>query len=263
MAVARDFSTISPSARWLLLLKARTSLPFARRAAELLFGEAAVAEADKEASASAVPDPRLRHFELRARSLDEALTSVGATRALELAAGWSFRGLAMAERPGVAYLDTDLPGIASAKRDLVSQLHPEPLAGSFRVEALDALDATAFRAAVATMPRGPLAILHEGLLMYLGAEEKARLAANVREALLERGGAWITADVYVRSETHLPRDERAQKFLADHDVEANKFADFAAAESFFTEQGFAVARNLSSATDPWRVRETWVLLPVF
>jgi hypothetical protein len=83
----------------------------------------------------------------------------------------------------------------------------------------------------------------------------------VREALLERGGAWITADVYRRSETHLFRDERSAKFLAEHRVEEKKFADFAAAEAFFNDHGFAVARRSSTEGDPWPVRETWVLLP--
>jgi hypothetical protein len=39
----RDWSTVSPSAKWLLLLKAQTSIPFAREAAVLLFGETVVA----------------------------------------------------------------------------------------------------------------------------------------------------------------------------------------------------------------------------
>jgi len=37
-ASPRDFSTISPSAKSLLLVKSQTSLPFARQAAELLWG---------------------------------------------------------------------------------------------------------------------------------------------------------------------------------------------------------------------------------
>jgi O-methyltransferase involved in polyketide biosynthesis len=111
------------------------------------------------------------------------------------------------------------------------------------------------------MPRGPIAIVHEGLLMYLDDGEKARLAASVRDALLERGGAWVTADVYRRSETHLFRDERAKKFLEEHRVEEKKFADFGAAEEFFNASGFAVARRSSTEGDSWPVRETWVLLP--
>ncbi len=262
MVAARDYSTISPSAKSLLLVKAQTGLPFARRAAELLFGAATVdpgAATDPGGATDRAAALRSKHFELRARSLDAALRAHGAKRVLEIAAGLSFRGLAMAAREDVVYVDTDLPELVAIKSDLVAHLHPEPLVGTLRVQALDALDADAFRRTVQEMPAGEVAVLHEGLLMYLGDDEKKRLAASVREALLECGGAWITADVYVRSETHLWREESVKKFLADHRVEENKFADWAAAEAFFTSNGFSVEHRLAPPGDSWRVRETWTL----
>ena len=261
MSGQRDFSTISPSARSLLLVKSQTSLPFARQAAELIWGAADVEEAHRKADATPGAAQRRRHFEIRAQSVDDALGELGATRVLEIAAGLSFRGLAMAARGDVFYLDTDLPEIATLKADLVARLHPGPLIGKLSVRSLDALDAEAFRAAVNDIPQGPLAIVHEGLLMYLNDDEKARLAASVRGALLARGGAWVTADVYVRSDAHVFREERTKKFLEDHRVEENKFADFAAAEAYFDANGFTITRRWSPSTDPWRVRETWVLAP--
>jgi O-methyltransferase involved in polyketide biosynthesis len=264
--MARDFSSISPSAKSLLLVKSQTTLPFARKAAEHLWGAGAVTAAGEEAAANPGANLRRRHFEIRARSLDQALaatrTAHGGTRVLEIAAGLSFRGLALAAREDVFYVDTDLPAIAAIKAELVTTLHPTPLAGTLRVAALDALDAEAFREAVRQMPPGPLAVLHEGLLMYLDPGEKARLAASVREALLERGGAWLTADVYVRSEAReavVFREERTKKFLEQHRVEQNKFADWSEAEAFFTGAGFAVTERISSSVDPWHGRETWVL----
>jgi O-methyltransferase involved in polyketide biosynthesis len=266
-AVDRDFSSISPSAKSLLLVKARTSLPFARQAAELLWGAEVVDAAGSDAAAIPGDGLRARHFELRARSLDQAIDDLCGAWArpcvLEIAAGLSFRGLAMAAREGVFYADTDLPEIAAIKGELVTRLHPAPLAGTLRVWSLDALDAGAFRAAVARIPPGPIAIVHEGLLMYLDEGEKARLAGSVREALLERGGAWITADVYLRTPTHahVYREERTKRFLEAHRVEEKKFADWSAAEAFFVGHGFTIARRLSPSADPWRGRETWVLSP--
>jgi O-methyltransferase involved in polyketide biosynthesis len=252
----RDYSTISPSAKSLLLVKAQTGLPFAREAAEMLFGADSVAQG---ASMDPAIELRRRHFELRARSLDAALRAQAATRVLEIAAGLSFRGLAMAAHHDVVYVDTDLPALTSTKSELVARLHPGPLVGTLRIEALDALDAGAFRGTLEGMPSGALAIVHEGLLMYLGDDEKARLAASVREGLLERGGAWITADIYVRSRTHLLRDETTQTFLAEHRVEENKFADWGAAERFFMSNGFSIEHRLAPSGDSWRVRETWTL----
>jgi len=97
--------------------------------------------------------------------------------------------------------------------------------------------------------------------MYLSDEEKVRLAANVREALVERGGWWVTADVYVRGPTRVHRDGQTQRFLDQHKVEQNKFASFAAAASFFEAQDFKVVSGLRSPEDPWPVRETRVLEP--
>jgi hypothetical protein len=53
----RDYSSISPSARWLALTRATTSIPFAREAAILLFGEAVVREAEATVAGLSAPPP--------------------------------------------------------------------------------------------------------------------------------------------------------------------------------------------------------------
>jgi O-methyltransferase involved in polyketide biosynthesis len=208
-------------------------------------------------------DVLTQHFQHRYRSLDEALRASGAASILEIASGLSFRGLAMTAKGGTYYLDTDLPDMAATKAELVAKLERGPLVGTLRVMALNALDGDAFAAAVEGMPPGPVTIIHEGLLVYLDDAEKAVLAANIREALLARGGAWITADVYVRRpfEVRMPRTERAQRFLDDHHVEEQKFADWGEADAFFTREGFTIERKLSPSSDPRHSRETWVLAP--
>jgi O-methyltransferase involved in polyketide biosynthesis len=257
----RDFSTISAAARTLLMVKAQTGLPYARAAAELLWGARAVEESVEQIAKNPAMVLRRRHFELRARSLDallDALPDGAASRVLEVAAGLSFRGAERAERAGVFYVDSDLPGIVETKASLLERLHPEPLAGTLRLRALDALDPVAFGAAVAELPTGPIAIVHEGLLMYLDDAEKARLAANVRAALLERGGWWTTADVYVRGGSMF-REEKTKKFLEEHRVDERKFADWASARAFFEGAGFTVARTVAPSSSPDRIRETWLL----
>jgi O-methyltransferase involved in polyketide biosynthesis len=262
MPTPRDYASISPSARSLLLVKATTSLPFARAAAEALWGPDELEAAAREAAATPGAAGRRRHFELRARSVDAAIDLLGASRILEIAAGLSFRGLALAAaRADVAYVDTDLPEMSRTKASLARELHPGPLAGTLRIEPLDALDAGAFRAAVRAFPPGPVAVVEEGLLMYLDEEEKRHLAASVHEALLERGGAWVTADIYVRSSIEPVRDERTKQFLEQHRVEEKKFADFPSAEAFFGREGFHVLHRLVPDEDPWPVRQTWIVEP--
>ncbi len=255
----RDYSSISPSAISILFMKARTEIPYAKAAAELLLSRGVPSELTRSANDEAATR-LLKHLEARYWSLDRLLLESGLSRVLELGAGLSFRGLAFARAAGTFYLDTDLPELAATKRDLIRQLAPVELEGTLRVEALNALDEAAVFAAVELMPPGPVAIANEGLLMYLNDEEKARLASNVRRVLEARGGVWLTADVYIPSPSPdaSAKSERAQRFLQAHDVEAKKFPDFTAAERFFAENGFSVRTRLGGER-PDRIRESWML----
>lgn len=259
MTAARDFSTISPSAYSLLVMRAQTGLPFARRAAELLLGPEGVAAEVSRLSAIAGAELRMRHFEERYLSIDTLLAETGVMRVLEIASGLSFRGLALAHRQPITYVDTDLPAMAETKARLVAALDTGPLAGELCVRALDALDPVGFRTAVDELPAGPIAIVNEGLLMYLDPDEKRRLAGNIRDALLARGGVWITADIYLRSprDPRIGQDDRLRDFLAAHRVEERKFESREAAEALFTETGFAIQRR--HARSDGATRESWVL----
>lgn len=260
MISPRDYSTISESALSLLLMKAQSDLPFAQQAAALLWGN----EPPKELADALVEENarrRLRHFVNRSRSLDQLLERSACTRVLELASGLSFRGLALAASRDVFYVDTDLPELARLKRELTEQLRPATLLGSLDVQALNALDETAFRAAVAGIPAGPLAIVNEGLLVYLDAREKAQLASHVREALRERGGTWLTADVYLQNpggSAPTVGYGRSREFIDRHRVEQNKFTSWADAEQFFVSQGFVVEQRLAHE-HPKHIRESWAL----
>jgi O-methyltransferase involved in polyketide biosynthesis len=258
--VPRDYSTISPSALSLLLMKAQTAIPFAKEAAALVYGGSAPSELEETMNGGGATRS-LKHFVKRYRSLDLLLKEAALARVLEIGAGLSFRGLELARTTSVFYVDTDLPSIAELKAELVAKLQPGPLLGTLLVRPLDALDRQALGATVELLPSGPLAIANEGLLIYLNAEEKARLAQNVRGVLLARGGVWLTADVYIRNPADYPSvfaEPRARKFLDAHRVDENKFTDFAEAERFFTDNGFGIQKKLVPEHSK-HVRETWML----
>src|ERR1700723_1177431 len=87
----RDYSSISPSAKQLLLLKGFTEIPFARQAAELiLYPKKYVADI---ANMDFPFKARLMHFESRYRSIDQLLEGLDVPNVLELSSGFSFRGL--------------------------------------------------------------------------------------------------------------------------------------------------------------------------
>jgi O-methyltransferase involved in polyketide biosynthesis len=257
----RDFTTITPTAKSLLLMRSQTALPFARPAAEIVFGAAGIAAGLAEIGRLPGAELLMLHFENRYRSLDTLLADHVSTAAgvLELAAGLSFRGLELA-RQGRFYVDTDLPALVEVKAGLIARLHPEPLAGTLKLRALDALDRDAFLEAIALIPPGPVAIVNEGLLVYLDDAEKHRLADNVRAALAARGGVWITGDIYVTTPPPAQRpDPRVRDFLDRHRIEDHLFAGWDAAERWFADSGLAVVRKLSPSSDPRHARESWVL----
>ena len=55
------------------------------------------------------------------------------------------------------------------------------------------------------------------------------------------------------------REERTKRFLEEHRVDEQKFADWSSAEAFFTAQGFEVTRKLAPSASRERIRETWTL----
>jgi len=256
----RDYSTISPSALALLLMKSGSSIAFAKQAATLLWNDS-VPDELAHAMTAENARRRLRHFENRYRSLDRLIAEANCPNVLEIGSGLSFRGLELARTSPTHYVDTDLPALAELKAELVAQLHPGPLLGTLRVQALDALDAEAFRSTVTSMPDGPLAIANEGLLVYLNPREKAQLAANVRAALSARGGRWLTADVYLKNpggSSPTVGYGRSREFVDAHRIEQNKFNDWASAERFFNDAGFQVVERLAHQ-HPLHIRESWAL----
>lgn len=256
----RDFSSISPSAKSVLAMRSQTSIPYARQAAELLWGAAALDAALARAGTMPKGGLDARHFEDRYRSIDLLLRETSSTQVVELASGLSFRGLdAVSARANVVFFDTDLAPIVELKRDLMTKLRPGPLAGILHLRPLDVQDVKSFQELVAEVPEGPVTIINEGLLVYFDDEEKALLARSVRQALKSRGGMWIVGDIYLRKSVSVAFDERDRRFQAERRVNENSFASWETADRFFTEHGFHVERRVAPSDAPHHTRETWML----
>lgn len=241
----RDYSTISPSARWLLQLKGLTKIPFAREAAELML-YAEKYEPDFTSKDLALWG-RVMHFESRYWSIDQLLSDIPARNILELSSGFSFRGLEAIKQNGVYYIDTDLDEVIAAKRELTAALqHDQPGTGSkLDILPLNALDEEKFKAAVSRFNEGEVVIVNEGLLVYLDTPEKERLCKIIRDVLRERGGYWITADIYIKRDLDaiIKIDDKLSEFFAQHNIEQNKFDSFEDAENFFNKAGFVIDKE--------------------
>jgi O-methyltransferase involved in polyketide biosynthesis len=115
---------------------------------------------------------------------------------------------------------------------------------------LNALDDKQFHEIVNNYPDGEIVIVNEGLLMYLDTNEKEKLCGIIHKILKERGGYWITADIYLKNQQeklNLKFDNKTKEFFEQHRIEDNKednkFECFEEAEVFFKEMGFAIDKE--------------------
>jgi hypothetical protein len=156
----RDYNTISPFAKMLLLMKGYTNIPFAKQAAEL------VAYPEKYSSDFTDKDfafwIRLAHFENRYWSIDQLLSQVNAKNILEISSGFSFRGLKAVHEKDVHYIDTDLHEIIEIKKDLLIQLQQKITKGTLETLPLNALDEKQFSEVVTHFQKEEVVIVNEG-----------------------------------------------------------------------------------------------------
>ena len=228
-------------------MKGLTTIPFAREAAQLISqGENYTPTYEDKDLLFCL---RTAHFEGRYLSINQLLEGLGIKNILELSSGFSFRGLAAVEKEDVYYIDTDLPDLIETKKILLEQIRGENFhaKGTLEVLPLNALDEDAFMQIIQHFPEGPIAIINEGLLMYLEPDEKEKLGSIIHKVLKERGGYWITADIYLRDKVlseNVDMNDDLETFLQKHKVEEKKFESFEDAREFFDRCGFMVSKEM-------------------
>ena len=240
----KDFTSVSPSAWPLLLMKAETVIPYASEAVKWLPQPENVLKPSKEKDL--MYWARVLHFEERYQSISQLLDDIKPHNILELSSGFSFRGLDMTEKNNnLHYIDTDLPGIVTVKKTVIDKLCPSGnRLSNYELLPLNVLDKQAFKNITERFDDDPVTIVNEGLLMYLNRTEKETLCRHIRDTLEHHGGSWITADIYFRyqmEETKQPGDS-FNEFLDKHHAWENMFIDETGAKQFFESMGFKIDR---------------------
>jgi len=132
-------------------------------------------------------------LEARSKIIDRHIKEQGATQILELAAGFSSRGISLAEDENLVYVEIDLPEVAERKRQILHKIATIP--ANLRINAGNVLRKTDFQHASDIFDDNKtVTIVNEGLLRYLSFEEKAVLAGYIKRLLEKHGGAWISGD---------------------------------------------------------------------
>jgi O-methyltransferase involved in polyketide biosynthesis len=193
---------------------------------------------------SLIVDRLAVELEARSKLIDKLLAETAVTQVLELAAGFSSRGLTFSERPDTQYVELDLPDLSGLKTQIVSNITQTP--DNLHIIGGNALRQSDFEVASTYFDTAkPLAIVNEGLLRYLTFEEKAQVATNIRHLLERFGGVWISGDGGNKASRRRQNDSIAgfnttlMHTTKRNDI-GNAFEDREHFQEFFGNLGFTV-----------------------
>lgn len=200
-----NFEKISLTARLTAYMKQYSDIPFAKDVANSLRAEEVFEKLLRDNELS--PKDLLWYapiLEVRYKSVAETIRKLRTTQVLELASGFSLRGLAVTQDPKLTYVESDLEELTDKKASLVADLRRQyRLAehGNLHLVTTDALDRIQLQCAAKSFRRDrPITVVHEGLLQYLSATEMATVARNIRDLLMEFEGVWITPDFSLKQD---------------------------------------------------------------
>ncbi|MGN6262943.1 MAG: class I SAM-dependent methyltransferase [Ralstonia sp.] len=201
-----DSSLISVTAKVSAYYRQFSDIQFAQEASELIGARAAF---EKILSEHALKSENLTFyapmFEARYKSITELIRKFDSSQVIELASGYSLRGLDLTRGGDIRYVETDLPGVIHTKLGLLEEIrrhHAIPPNAQHVVTAANALVFEEVQASAASLdPAQRLTVLCEGLIMYLSKAQTEVLARNIRRLLGGfASGCWITPDFTFRSE---------------------------------------------------------------
>ena len=247
-----DSSLISVTAKIAAYYRQFSDIPFAQEVAKRIGADAAFEQILRE---HGLERDKLTFyapmFEARYKSLTQLILQSGASQVLELASGYSLRGLDLTRSGAVRYVETDLPDVVAAKLQpargcSAASCHPaEPAARRDR-RGCAWISTRSVPAPPSSTQAGHVTVLCEGLIMYLSKEQTEQLATNIRRLLGEfAGGSWITPDFTFREEARdLPpervRLREAITGVTQRQIDASAFEDGHDLTAFLGRVGFNV-----------------------
>lgn len=255
-----EYSKISITAKFVAYLREYSDIPFAQDVSTYIRAEDALqtiaARLQGENDSLSKQNEMLDEskliaplLEARYKSIVQLILKTNIKQVLEVASGFSLRGLAMTQDPDLSYVESDLVQINNEKHKLIGALRQKYQLkdlGNHRVVAANALDYSDLEAATNSLNRSePLVVVNEGLIPYLSATEMARLADNVRELLSKfAGGVWITPDFITKTvaddvSENRKRFRNAINDTTERQLHGAAFESDAAIDEFTREHGFS------------------------
>jgi len=245
------FENVGPTAWMVAYSRSFTDIPFSKEIFDKL-------EAIRQKSGQAfIPEdlkkPEIApQFEARHKLIDRLILKSGIKQVLELASGFSSRGLSMAGDKNFNYVEIDLPGVMNEKKQVVKEIAADaslPIPQTLHFEEGNVLEKANLEKAARHFDKTqPIAVVNEGLLRYLAIPERAKVATHIHSLLIQFGGEWITSDISLKRvmrEEDKAHSERTEKIaaLTGKDIVANYFETEEAAQKFFKDLGFTIERH--------------------
>jgi O-methyltransferase involved in polyketide biosynthesis len=242
-----DYEKISLTAQLAAYMRQFSDIPFASDVAELLHSRemfTALLEGQQM-----TPEDLLWYapiFEVRYKSVTEAIRRTGSRQVLELASGLTLHGLAFTQDPRYTYLESDLTGISAEKEVIIARLRQKyGLAdhANLHFPMVNALDRSQLQAAVKHLNRDqPLVVVNEGLFQYLSPDEMRAVVSNIRDLLAEFQGSWITPDFSIKEEVNQVSEQqrnfrRIVAAATEHPMYNNAFDSLEQLTAFLNEMG--------------------------
>ncbi len=236
---------ISPTAWIVARQRTFTDIPYSQ---EVFDGLQAIMRttwsAEEMEKLESLIEPEITPFmEARVKLVNRILKEKNVKQVLEIAAGFSSRGIEMTKDASINFIEVDLPGIMNEKRGILkalveqSKISSRPNLYFYDGNALNQGD---LLTATKVFKKEPIAVVNEGLLTYLDFEEKANVAGNVHRLLESFGGVWVTPDLSLWSGGKAQAVNNRVAHITGIDKQKISFESEAKAREFFEGLGFVV-----------------------
>jgi O-methyltransferase involved in polyketide biosynthesis len=238
-------SAISFTAKLVALARTESDIPFARDVARFIDAKDVLPElaAVPAKDGSQIVPLMAPMIEARYKSIAQALRRSGIDQVIEFASGMSLRGLALTlERPNLTYIETDLPELTEEKENIVDSLVISTgltCPPGHRIMSANILHWNDIEQVLTHLDSTKqVAVVHEGLFMYLTMNEKEVAAQHIRKILSLFGGVWLTPDLTTMNEKSWYRQDKRDFTRLMHAIEQRTGRSFAAL-SFATDEDVA------------------------
>jgi hypothetical protein len=161
----------------------------------------------------------------------------------------------MTDDPSIIYVESDLSELTEEKKKIIQQVERMGQAmdrPNLFLEPANALSLQDLQIVTRHFDhRKPIAIIHEGLYMYLSRTEKETLADNIRQLLQTCGGLWLTPDFILDEEFAKILDHPKAAAMMTHmtkvitdltgrNLQQDQFKDESDLHGFFERAGFKI-----------------------